>query len=462
MAHAEIYILNYNGAPFLPVCLASLLSLETGTHTVHINVIDNCSTDESAVVVRTQFPSVQFIALDQNYGFSKGNNLGAAVRISQLQAQKKKADVHVFLNNDTAVDSDWLLEGLRCLESYPRAGIVGSKSLFYDRFIALKVRCSSGFKPSDHGAADTRELGLFLSGGISGENLLLQPGRAKFLPRLGEEQHGTWLAPEGTLFLAVADPTKAATLEVVLQNHNPFSETISAEVSLGSSSQPFHAFAVKRGEDHRLALSFEPADYAPLIQNAGSFLRRDWQAGDRGFLQFDNGQYDKTEEVDAVCGVSLFIRDSLWRILGGFDETYFAYYEDTDLSLRARLLGYTCLYNPRSVLRHVHCGSAVEHSEYFQQNVVWSNLVFGSKMMGRNDWREKLHLYQAKAAQEFALFKDDYIMLQKPFLRAYCRYLKNYPLFLRNRIYSWRYRPGKALFNDREPAAVEFVAGESQ
>ncbi len=57
-------------------------------------------------------------------------------------------------------------------------------------------------------------------------------------------------------------------------------------------------------------------------------------------------------EVAAVSGAAFAIRRTLFELLGGFDEEMFLYVEDTDLSWRARLAGWRCLYSPESVVRH--------------------------------------------------------------------------------------------------------------
>jgi GT2 family glycosyltransferase len=57
-------------------------------------------------------------------------------------------------------------------------------------------------------------------------------------------------------------------------------------------------------------------------------------------------------EVNAVSGGSFAIRRDLWQALGGFDETFFMYYEETDLSWRARLAGFRSVYVPGSRLLH--------------------------------------------------------------------------------------------------------------
>lgn len=64
------------------------------------------------------------------------------------------------------------------------------------------------------------------------------------------------------------------------------------------------------------------------------------------------GSLDGAETVGAVAGSSFATRRELWRELGGFDETLYMYYEETDLSWRARMRGYRSVYLPDSVVYH--------------------------------------------------------------------------------------------------------------
>jgi GT2 family glycosyltransferase len=63
-------------------------------------------------------------------------------------------------------------------------------------------------------------------------------------------------------------------------------------------------------------------------------------------------QYADSTEVDAVSGAAFAIRRVVFEELGGFDERFFMYVEDTDLSWRARLAGYRCLYVAQAVVKH--------------------------------------------------------------------------------------------------------------
>jgi len=62
--------------------------------------------------------------------------------------------------------------------------------------------------------------------------------------------------------------------------------------------------------------------------------------------------YSDTEEIGAVSGAAFAIRKEIYKMLNGFDEDFFVYMEETDLSLRARLMGWKIIYAPQSIVYH--------------------------------------------------------------------------------------------------------------
>jgi GT2 family glycosyltransferase len=62
--------------------------------------------------------------------------------------------------------------------------------------------------------------------------------------------------------------------------------------------------------------------------------------------------YAQPADVDAVSGTAFAIRRSVFEQLGGFDEHFFMYVEETDLSWRARLAGYRCRYAADAIVAH--------------------------------------------------------------------------------------------------------------
>jgi len=93
-----------------------------------------------------------------------------------------------------------------------------------------------------------------------------------------------------------------------------------------------------------------------VLDGAGDALRRSGLPLRLGHGELDRGQYDETTFVFGACaGAALYRRDMLDDV-GLFDEDFFANCEDGDLSFRAQLAGYRCLYSPESIIYHM--GSA--------------------------------------------------------------------------------------------------------
>ena len=445
MAHFEIYILNYNGSRYLQDCLQSLRSLETGPHTYQVNVIDNGSSDDSCEFVARYFPEVNVIRLGANLGFSKGNNLGVAKRNQELRQLNRRADYTVFLNNDTAVEPGWLVHAAVTFEQDPAVGIVGSKSLFYDRFVVLRVSCDPVFVPAHISGTDTRNLGVLLNEPVDGVNLRLEDSRKKYIGAYPIEGNSRWLSNEATLYLPVLDPRSDVTVTLSLKNSHPHHRSQNITIAKGYPFRLAESLTLAGGTQQHITMTIPPSEFCTAVQNAGSYVTRNWEGGDIGFMEHDSGQYDAPRELTSVCGVSMFIKTAIFEQLNGFEPASFAYYEDTDLSLRARLKGWKCVYAPTSVLRHVHCGSGVEHSHYFNTNVTYSRLLLASKMMSTPDWWKLFLSYVKRARQEFYNFENDRRIEDKPFLRAIGRIIKHPILIVQNRLFAFINRPWRKL-----------------
>jgi GT2 family glycosyltransferase len=104
------------------------------------------------------------------------------------------------------------------------------------------------------------------------------------------------------------------------------------------------------------------------INSAGLQLLRDGRAIDRGFRHADVGQFETPAAVFAGCGAAV-VFDT--RQLDGtiFDPQFFMYYEDLDAAWRAAHNGRFTRYEPRSLVRHVHGGSAGDETPLFRFHV---------------------------------------------------------------------------------------------
>ncbi|MCF2146678.1 glycosyltransferase family 2 protein [Desmonostoc muscorum LEGE 12446] len=70
-------------------------------------------------------------------------------------------------------------------------------------------------------------------------------------------------------------------------------------------------------------------------------------------------RFQEIQEVDIIVGAAFFIRSSLFHELGGFDEKFFMYFEESDLCQRAQYQGYKIIYTPHVSLIHLQ-GYSIE------------------------------------------------------------------------------------------------------
>jgi GT2 family glycosyltransferase len=68
--------------------------------------------------------------------------------------------------------------------------------------------------------------------------------------------------------------------------------------------------------------------------------------------QIDRGQWNQVLERDYLVGCAVLISRKLLETVGLFDESFFMYYEDSDLSLRARRQGFKLLFVPNAHVWH--------------------------------------------------------------------------------------------------------------
>jgi hypothetical protein len=94
------------------------------------------------------------------------------------------------------------------------------------------------------------------------------------------------------------------------------------------------------------------------IDKVGHLIYLDGQNRGRGSGEFDQGQFDRLEEVIWPDGCAAMYRREMLDEIGGFDEDLFAYGDDAELGLRGRIAGWRCLYVPEAVVRH-HRGSTL-------------------------------------------------------------------------------------------------------
>jgi GT2 family glycosyltransferase/peptidoglycan/LPS O-acetylase OafA/YrhL len=165
---------------------------------------------------------------------------------------------------------------------------------------------------------------------------------------------------------------------VALLNPDAFPEPRWLEALIAAAdAHPEHGFFASR-----LVLDAEPDTLdgtGDMYHVSGMAWRRD---------QGGPARVERPEgETFSACAAAALYRRSAFVAVGGFDESFFCYYEDTDLAFRLRLAGYRCLYVPGAVARHVGSATTGLLSDFTiyhsSRNQVWT---YVKNMPGRLFW----------------------------------------------------------------------------
>ncbi len=123
--NVSIIILNWNGKELLAENLPSVIAAsENYQNEVEILVVDNGSADGSVDFVKSNYPQLNVMLLNKNYGFGEGNNFGV---------KQAKGDVVILLNNDMSVDSKFIGPLVKPFEEDQTVFAVGSQIYFQDK-----------------------------------------------------------------------------------------------------------------------------------------------------------------------------------------------------------------------------------------------------------------------------------------------------------------------------------------
>jgi GT2 family glycosyltransferase len=90
----------------------------------------------------------------------------------------------------------------------------------------------------------------------------------------------------------------------------------------------------------------------PEIDQAGAFFNNLGNYWGRGYREHDSGQFDEPCEVAGVTACAMIVRREALRGEPMFDERFFMYGEELDLTLRLRMNGWSIRYVPDAVVHH--------------------------------------------------------------------------------------------------------------
>lgn len=115
-----------------------------------------------------------------------------------------------------------------------------------------------------------------------------------------------------------------------------------------------------------------------VIWSAGGEM--DWDnvfGRNRGVDEVDQGQYDEVEEVEFATGTCMFLRAQTIKDIGKFDEKYFMYFEDVDLSQKALKNEWQIIYQPKALIWHKVGRSSAIGSNLNDYFITRNRLLFG-------------------------------------------------------------------------------------
>lgn len=368
-----VIVLNYNGAHLIRPCLDALAKQDLPDGQASVWVVDNASRDGSLEILDREYPWVRVIRNGHNDGFAGGNNVGLRQVTTPLVA---------LINNDARPEPDWLRRLIAPFgqPGTDRLGAVTGKIVFVPRFVELTLD-TPAFRP---GPLDGRELGVRIyrvevDGVDVTEHVLWES--ATYGPEGAGTERFRWTRPAGRLPVPVAldGQQPGGELRIRVEVAAEAAKTMTLSWAGGEATMPVGP--------SRSEVNFTiPAEVPTwdVLNNAGSKVFVDGYGADRAYQEIDHGQYDAAEEVFAFCGGSVCLRTAALRQVGLFDDDFFLYYEDTDLSWRLRSAGWSIRYEPGAVARHIHSASSVEWSPLFTFHVDRNRLLMLTKNASRD------------------------------------------------------------------------------
>ena len=248
------------------------------------------------------------VRLATNAGFAAGVNAGL---------RRARGEIVGLLNDDAVAGGEWLASAALPLKDQDVAA-VGPKILFAPFFAEVRLDTEVHFA-----AGDSRPLGRTIDcvevdgvevslGGLRG------PGVHRLEHKLegGTTRRWRWTAGTGPIYVPVPEGGKGSAVTI--------------------DGEPVPVVQL-----------------VDLVANAGCYLSTYGHGGDYGFALPDDGSFDEPAERFGTTGAAMVATAETFARVGGFAESYFAYYEDLDWSWRSRLAGLRCVYEPASTVRHV-------------------------------------------------------------------------------------------------------------
>ncbi|HEY5024020.1 MAG TPA: glycosyltransferase family 2 protein [Acidimicrobiales bacterium] len=298
--NASVVIVSYRPGDWLAPCVTSALA-----QAAQVVVVDNGSDDEQVTAIAAPM-GADVVRSPINLGFAGGVGLGLRHARGELVA---------LLNDDAVAGPGWI-DAAGSVLADPTVAAVTPKVVLDGMYGEIVLDDEPWHAPGDQ-----RALGRQLRTVTVGTVDVLERVQGGGLHDLehgmveGEPARWRWTAGRRPFYVPLTDASPAADVKV--------------------DGEPVPVRTTCR-----------------LVNHAGSFLESHGVAGEYGLGAPDDGRFDQPAERFGFSGTAPVFRAETFRRLGGLAPQFFAYNEDTDWCLRARLAGLRILYEPAASVRH--------------------------------------------------------------------------------------------------------------
>lgn len=171
---------------------------------------------------------------------------------------------------------------------------------------------------------------------------------------------------------------------LILNNDVELDENLLEQLLAGAKRHPDAGLVVpkiyflKGSEFHRDR--YKKSELGKVIWAAGGGF--DWAnvyGINIGLDEVDHGQFDKEVQVEKAPGTCVLISTKMLRKVGLFDEKFFMYHEDDDLSIRATRSGWSIWYIPSAVIWHASGASSGIGSELMDYFTSRNRMLLGMR-----------------------------------------------------------------------------------
>jgi GT2 family glycosyltransferase len=132
--------------------------------------------------------------------------------------------------------------------------------------------------------------------------------------------------------------------------------------------------------DYQLTVGPAPSFVLELVR---CYVQRRLDLGDHGLGKRIDRILGRTRRVPWVAGSVLLVTRAAFEAVGGFDESFFLYFEDLDFCLRLRATVGPVLYEPRVTVTHIRGASMKRTPELASRAYRKSQILYWSKHRGR-------------------------------------------------------------------------------